>query len=198
MTVSPFLGALKNALLTAYVKNEAPGKKPDWVGLLKRETAKAVTSTAAGKLKCAGMANGDMVVFTVLAGAVGLVLGRAYFVVGVVGEALELSQTEGGPAESTIECTAGSEFAKVVEQTNSGESKRIKTAFGAAVKSVAEDAEAHAIKCLINAQINYGGYFNAEAAGKADVLCEVSQESFTGGAGTYTVSNGKLDLLGIA
>jgi hypothetical protein len=196
---SPFSTALCNALLKAYVKNEAPGKSPAFVGLLKRETAKAVKNVAASttKFKGTGFANNDRVVFTSKTGGTAIPVGRDCFVINLSGEEFELALTNGGAAISAgTEVTAG-ELAKIVEQTNSGESKRIATSFGATpVNRTAEDSTSHAIKVLTGGQVNYGGYFTTEATGEADVLCEVAQETFSGAAGTYTASNGKLDMLG--
>jgi hypothetical protein len=135
-----------------------------WVGAMEAAAAAAVEASTAGtkiKKTANGLANGNVVYFSVLSGGAGLVALRPYYVVGAATNEFEVSLTEGGAAVSfTTELKAASEYIKLTELSG-GSYARIETKFEAATEGKTEDTTAHALKIPAGKTINAEAYNEA-------------------------------------
>lgn len=197
----PWFGDLKTKAITAIVKSESPAFAPAWVGLFTRAAAKAVTSetTKIIKLTAHGFATGDIIVFTTLNGGAGLVVGRPYFVKEVTVNSFELTQEKGGTTTEawTTEVIATSEVGKITEISGGAPAyKRVASGFAAALVSKSEDTTTRTLNVPAST-VNYVTYHTLETAGSPVLLCSVTQEVISAQA-TYQVTNGTIDLLGVA
>jgi len=172
-----------------------------WIGALTSAAAVAVEASAAStkiKKTANGLANGNVLYFSVLSGGAGLVALRPYYVVGAATNEFEVSLTEGGTAVSfTTELKAASEYIKLTEMSGGGY-KRLETAFGASAEGKTEDVTEHSLKIPAGKTINAEGYWETETGqGAAKHLLGISvlttPESY-GSEGTYTVKSSESDM----
>jgi hypothetical protein len=172
-----------------------------WVGAMEASAAAAVEASTAGtkiKKTANGLANGNVVYFSVLSGGAGLVALRPYYVVGAATNEFEVSLIEGGAAVSfTTELKAASEYIKLTEMTG-GSYARIETKFELAAEGKAEDTTEHALKIPAGKTINAEGY-NEAASGVGSAKHWLGFSVLTtpekyGSEGTYTVKSSESDM----
>lgn len=197
----------KNLMLNA-LKGTNPAAPITHAGLLTAQAAlTAVTGVAATDIltKTAhGLANGDLVILTVLTGGAGLKAGDAgnanqlaepFFVIGQTANTFQLARTVGGSAaDFTTDITTVS-VTKLVEITGGSPAYARKAiAFAAAALGLLDDSTNGAVFDIPAAgQVNYAAFYSAVTAGTLHAIDLVTQEVF-GGQGTYTLTDAKLDL----
>lgn len=200
-----FSGEAKNLQMNAVGPKTNPTLAAEWVAVAGQTTVTPENSAGNSKKikKTAhGLNTGDIVVFTALTGGAGLVIGRPYYAIKVSTSEFEVAYTK-----ALAEATTGLEFtteikettttiAKLVEHTGA-KTKRIKTAFAAAVNGASEDTTPHEIEISSNVSIKWVLCFSAETAGTFMGCNEVTLKALEEGD-IYRVTSGKLEENGLA
>jgi hypothetical protein len=186
-------------MLNALTAGTKPATTAGWVGLLTLGTAVTGFTGATTKLTAShSFVDKDVVVLNSVTGGTGLIAERIYYVKKVSATELELFPIAAltGTAESCVGVTAAS-LSKLTELSG-GSYKRLASAFGTAANGVSDDATAHKIAVPAAGVVDFIGYFDQEASGGTLwAVAKVTKETFAG-AGTYEVTDSKLDLLGVA
>ena len=178
-----------------------------YVGLFKTVLTEPLTSaTTSGSVlnmtgaKGKGYVNNKVVVFTELNGkttkgeeAGGLVIGRPYFIKGEATNGFEVTLEEAGTAITpSVEIKTTTKVRLLEEATNSGSSKRIKTAFTKNAAGEWTDTE-KVIQVLASTEVTYAGWWEGEATGKlVAVEALETAEKYTG-AGEYKLTADKVN-----
>lgn len=195
----PYTGEAKNIMLDAIARGTAPASSAGFVGLLGQDAGKAITAVGAtGVFTSAahGYANGDLVVLSGLAGGSGFTVGRLYRVTNVTTNTFTVAMTTGGATVlGGTDITAGT-VARLVELSG-GTYARIGTAFAAAVGGINDDSTSHVVNVPAGATVAWVGYWSALTVGTLLAASDVTDEAYAS-AGTYTVTDAKLDLLAVA
>lgn len=195
----PFTGEAKNIMLDAIARGTAPASSAAYVGLLSADAGKSVTgvgSTGVFTSAAHGYSNGDLVVLSAMTGGSGFVAGRLYRVIAVTTNTFQLAATVGGTAiTGGTDLTAGT-VTRLVELTG-GSYARVATAFAAAAAGQNDDSTSHSVNVPASTTVSYVGYYSAATSGTLHEVSAVTPEVFAG-AGTYTVTDAKFDLLATA
>ena len=202
----PYSAEAKDLMLNA-LKGTNPTTPITHVGLLTAgaEITSVSSSDALTFDKTShGLVAGDIVILTEKTGGSALVAGdavnaneaaRIYFVIatGLTANAFRVSTIPGGSAEAHGSNVTSVKVIKLTELSG-GSYARVSIAYNTAVGGTMDDSTNGAVINVPAAGVvNYVSYHSASTSGKVLAIDKVTQESF-GAAGTYTLTDSKLDL----
>jgi hypothetical protein len=197
----PLTAYAKNIAIDAIARGTNPAGYAQYVGLLSADATKSCTAVAStGIFTCTahGYSSGDLVVLSALTGGTGFVAGRLYFVsaTNLATNTFSLTPIPGGSiVTGGTDITAGT-VGRLVE-ISGGTYARIATSFAASVNGGDDDSTSHVINVPAGITVAWVGYWTALTAGNLVSAGSVTPEVFAG-AGTYTVTDAKIDLNALA
>lgn len=192
----PYTVAGKNVMLTAL------GAVASHIGLFTKTLITGVTGVASTDIftkASHGLSNGDLVLLLdeSLAGGEGLFEEIPYYVVGVSGDDFQLSHTVGGAAVNFTTNVTDVTLKKYVE-ISGGSPAYARKAIAwdtPALGSMDDTTNGAAFDVPAGAQVNAVGAWSASTNGTLYQIDDVTEETFAG-QGTYTVTDGDLNLNG--
>lgn len=209
MLYVPYTTTGKNTMIDAIARGTAPALSIADVGLLTAQSGKSITGVASTGIFTSaahGYSAGDLVVPSALTGGAGLIAGRSYYVIAtnLATNTFSVSQTAGGAIVNststvpwTTDVSAGTSTKLVEVSGGSPAYARIATAFAVAGSGVNDDNTSHVINVPAATTVNYVGYWSALTGGTLLAFVSVTAEVFAA-QGTYSVTDGKLDLNAVA
>jgi hypothetical protein len=196
----PYTTAGRNNMLDCGLRNTTPTISITHASLWTKAANKTGTATASSDLiniTSHGYSAGDVVVLSGLTGGNGLTAGNIYFVIatGLVSGAFSVSETASGTAVDITSDASALTANKLAEVTGGSPAYARKAiAFAAASLALIDDSTNGAVFDVpAAAVVDYVGFNTAITSGTIMALNAVTQETF-GAQGTYTLSDGKLDL----
>jgi hypothetical protein len=203
----PVTGEFRNAALDAMTKGTKPSLLTEYVSVGESQTAltswKSISTSELEKA-AHGLVTGNLVVVSALSGqgggtggSDGLKEERPYIVEKISTSVIKLSQTSTISAETFLNTVTAATVTQIKEIAVTA---RIKTTFGSAAKSVAEDATPRLVgvpACTVNWILYFNHLTETLDKGALHGISKVTAEVFAA-AGKYEVEKSKLDLLGVA
>jgi hypothetical protein len=204
---SPLSGEALNEQGNAITRGTKPASLTEWITVATDDGGKSPTETTTGKkLKLTqSYATGNIVVITKLNAKTGLGETEGGLIVGVPYYARAISGTEIAFANSKAQSESATEsewieftvtikaetVVKKIEEHTGAKTKRIKTAFAAAVNLINEDATAREVEASATVKVRWLLYFSAETSGTFMGL-EATTEKELATADLLKVTNQKI------
>ena len=189
----------RNTMLNA-IAGTNPTAAISHAALFDSVTLPATTSVASTDIFTStahGLAAGDVVVFTAVAGGAGIRLGMPYFVIAtnLAANTYSISETSGGAIHDHTTNVTSATVLKLVELTGGSPAYARKTiAFAAAAGGTMDDTTAPTFDVPAGATVDWCGYYSAVTGGTLNAVDDLTAETFAG-QGTFQLSDVDLDLL---
>jgi hypothetical protein len=197
----PLTAYAKNIAIDAIARGTNPAAYAQYVGLHSADATKsctAVASTGIFTSTAHGYSANDCVILSALTGGSGFVAGRLYFVsaTNLATNTFSLTPVVGGSIVTGGTDISAGTVGRIVE-ISGGSYARVATAFAASVNGGDDDSTSHVINVPGGVTVSYVSYWSASSAGNLMSAGSVTPEAFAG-AGTYTVTDAKIDLNALA